>query len=102
MPVSQITKLIESAVEEAREEGRQEILTKLRPLLGPLLGPSARRVESRPLRERHAKATLEQQMMASPKGKKRKNPWTNMTKEQRETRVRAMLAGRGLTPKAER
>jgi len=33
--------------------------------------------------------------------KKRKNPWASMTPEQKPQRVRKMLAGRGLKPKAE-
>lgn len=77
---------LEKLVETARAEGRDEALARVRDLVGGEVRPRGRPVGSG---------------NSGPK-KPRKNPWANMTPEQKKARVRKMLAGRGLKPKDER
>ena len=81
---------LEKLVDAARQEGREDALADVRSLVDG--GGATRRGggaagESKPRR----KST-----------KPRKNPWADMTPEQKQARVRKMLAGRGLKPKDER
>jgi hypothetical protein len=80
---------LDRMVATAKHEGRDEALVQLRNVLG---GAAPRRGPGRPPKSAAA--------AAKPK-RKRKNPWTSMTPEQKAERVRKMLAGRGLKPKSE-
>ena len=82
---------IEKLVETARAEGREDALAEVRDLVG---GAAAK--------PRARSASGDGKPARTKSGKPRKNPWANMTEEQRKERVRKMLAGRGLKPKDER
>jgi hypothetical protein len=84
---------IDEMVETAIREGHDQALSEVRALVGG--GLPARRGPGRP-----RKSVAGAAAPSAPR-KKRKNPWASMTKEQREERVRKMLAGRGLKPKGE-
>ena len=89
--LADLQKRLNDLVETARKEGREDALAEVRSLVG---GAVAKRGPGRP--PKAAKA-------GKPKRKKkRKNPWATMTPKQKADRVRKMLAGRGLKPKAER
>jgi hypothetical protein len=85
---------LEKLVETARKEGRDEALSEIRSLVdggGRGRGKAA------------VAGGVETDRKPRKKSKKpRKNPWANMTPEQKKERVRKMLAGRGLKPKDER
>ena len=81
---------LEKLVDTARQEGREDALADVRSLVdggATRRGAAAGTGESKPRK----KST-----------KPRKNPWADMTPEQKQARVRKMLAGRGLKPKDER
>jgi hypothetical protein len=81
---------LEKLVEAARAEGRDDALAEVRDLVGGGLAKTRGRPPGTgaPTRRKSTKP--------------RKNPWANMTDEERKARVRKMLAGRGLKPKDER
>ena len=89
---------LDRIVDVAMKAGHDQALTEIRQLVGAGGGP-VKRGPGRP-----PKSSYPGGVAPAPRksGKKRKNPWANMTKEQREERVRKMLAGRGLKPKGER
>ena len=80
--VSRLGKTISAAKKEGRDEAMAEVRN--------LVGGAAKRGPGRPRKSAKAKK------------KKRKNPWASMTPAQKAARVRKMLAGRGLKPKAKR
>jgi hypothetical protein len=87
--LDQLGKDLEDMLEEAREQGRQEVLDHIQAFGG-----------GKPVKK--ARPGRKPKAGAKPAKKKRKNPWASMTPEQREERVRKMLAGRGLKPKSKR
>lgn len=90
--VSSIAALIQEREQAAYARGRADIEEELRTkVLGE---PSRQKRGGRPKTRSSKKRAL---------GKaKRANWWDTATEEQKKARVRKMLAGRGLTPKAER
>jgi len=84
--VNQIMASLENIVNSARNEGREEALAEVRSLVGGVAHGLPRA------------AAAKSPVKMTKSGRPRKNPWANMTAEQREERVRKMLAGRGLTP----
>ena len=93
--IADLTSRLGKLVAAARKEGRDEALLEVRELVGGGTGGAARRGPGRP------RKAAKPETAAKPK-KKRKNPWATMTPRQKADRVRKMLAGRGLKPKAER
>lgn len=89
---------IQRIVEIARQEGHERALTEIRALVGGG-GTPIRRGPGRPPKSAAFTADADAAPM---RRKKRKNPWANMTSEERAVRVRKMQAGRGLVPKADR
>ena len=88
---------ISRIVEIARQEGHDEALASIRSLVAGGGGAAAmtpvRRGPGRPLGSKNAPKKTKS-------GKPRKNPWLNMTAEEKAARVKKMLAGRGLKPKS--
>ena len=82
----------------AAKSGRDEALNQIRALVGG--GLPVKRGPGRPPKSSYAIAPSAP-VAAKPR-KARRNPWANMTAEERADRVRKMQAGRGITPKAER
>ena len=78
--LDQMREAVLALMAQAREEGREEVRAMVQGLV--TTGRSAPAKKAPPAAR-----------------KKRKNPWKSMTPEQREVRVRKMLAGRGLKPK---
>ena len=87
--LDQMREAVLALMAQAREEGRQEIRAMVQGLVTTGKSASAKRAPARKVRAKAKPAAR----------KKRKNPWKSMTPEQREERVRKMLAGRGLKPK---
>jgi hypothetical protein len=85
---------IAQIVEVARKEGHDHALNEIRSLVGG--GLPVKRGPGRPPKSASALVSA-----APAKKTKRKNPWKDMTPEQKADRVRKMLAGRGLKPKSE-
>lgn len=85
-----LTARLEKLVASARQEGREDALAEVRDLVAGA-GPKPRGRPASAASKPRRKST-----------KPRKNPWANMTPEQKKARVRKMLAGRGLKPKDER
>ncbi len=85
---------LEKLVVTARREGRESALNEVRSVVGGGSGTGT-----------GSGSEKSASKLAKPKkksSKPRKNPWASMTPEQKADRVRKMLAGRGLKPKAER
>ncbi len=78
---------LERLVETARKEGREEALAEVRHLVA-----AAGRGPGRPRKTATAAKPAKRK-------KKRKNPWANLTPEQRLKRVNAIRKGRGLPPR---
>ena len=73
-----------------------------RPESGPGDGDGVRRGPGRPPKvESGATESAPRAARGRPR-KRRRNPWAHMSAEQRQDRIRKMLAGRGLKPKAEK
>ena len=87
--LDQMREAVLALMAQAREEGREEVRAMVQGLV-----TTGRSAPARKGPARKAEATAK-----PPAKKKRKNPWKSMTPEQREARVRKMLAGRGLKPK---
>ena len=88
---AQLARLVDAAC----AAGRESALAEVRALVsGTALG---RRGPGRP-----RSSTTTKPAKRAARGRKRRNPWKHMTAEQRQERIRKMLAGRGLKPKAER
>jgi hypothetical protein len=89
---------IAQLVEAARREGHDEALSSIRQLVS---GGSAVAVSNgAPIRRGPGRPKgSKNQPKVTKSGKPRKNPWANMTAEQKADRVKKMLAGRGLKPK---
>ena len=83
-----LTTRLKNLIAAAKREGRDEAMAEVR----NLVGGTAKRGPGRPRKSTKKPA----------KKKKRKNPWASMTPKQKAERVRKMLAGRGLKPKAKR
>ena len=96
--VADITARLQRIVEIAKKEGHDQALTDIRALVGGGSIP-VKRGPGRPRKVVPADAGLG---AAPARKKRRKNPWTSMTPEQKAERVRRMLAGRGLKPKSDR
>ena len=95
--LSEMQSQLEKLVGAARREGRADALAEVRALVGGTGGAAAAEAAAPSGRGRRKAAGKK----AASK-KPRKNPWANMTPEQKKDRVRKMLAGRGLTPKGEK
>ena len=85
--IADITRRLERLVEVARKEGHDSALDDVRRLVGGAAG--AKRGPKPGAAAKPARKTR----------KKRKNPWDKYTPEQREARIRKMLAGRGIKRK---
>ena len=91
---------LDRIVTEAVNAGRTQALTEIRALVGDV--PSVRRGPGRPPKvESGATESAPRAARGRPR-KRRRNPWAHMSAEQRQDRIRKMLAGRGLKPKAEK
>jgi hypothetical protein len=87
--LDQMRDALADLIEEAKEAGREEVRAAIQGAMSDE-APAPKGASKKPAKARKAPAAK----------KKRKNPWETMTPEQREERVRKMLAGRGLKPKA--
>src|SRR5258706_9548295 len=96
--ISDLKARIDRIVEVAVKAGHDQALTEIRAVVGAG-GAPVKRGPGRPQNSSYPGGIAPAPKKAK---KKRKNPWAHMTKEQREERVRKMLAGRGLKPKNER
>lgn len=113
--LADLTSRLERLVAAARKEGREDALTEVRALVGGAVGAvtaaaaPARRGPGRPRKivgeAKPAKAEKAPKAGKAPKAKRakskspRKNPWADLTPEQRLARVNAIRVGRGLPPK---
>ncbi len=97
--VKELVARLDDLVVAAREAGRREAFAEVRRFVSDD-APTARS----PVRAAAAEFAASSPPAASrgPKltksGRPRRNPWADMTPEERRERVRRMLAGRGLTP----
>ena len=82
--LADLTTRLERLVAQARKEGREDALQEVRQLVA---GGGATKARGRP---RTAAKT------PAKRGKKRKNPWANLTPKERLKRINAMRKGRGL------
>jgi len=95
--IADLKSRIDRMVEIAMREGHDRALGEIRALVGGG-GLPVKRGPGRPRKDSYAVAAPAR---AKPK-KKRRNPWAHMTADQKQERVRKMLAGRGLKPKGDR
>src|SRR5689334_20234097 len=84
-------------VEIAKREGREAALADVRGLIGSGGGGAPRRGPGRPRGSKNARRPAAAKQAKS--GRKRKNPWSGLTPEQKLARVNAIRKGRGLPPK---
>lgn len=92
--LADIQSRLEKLVEAARQEGRTDALEEVRALVGGGAALPARK-PGRP-KGSGSKTTAKKTTKSK---KPRKNPWANLTPEQRLARVNAIRVGRGLPPK---
>ncbi len=93
--LNELTDGLARLVAAARDEGREGALAELRGVLGETGGAKATRGGKRGRKAASTK-TSAKKTKRTKSGKKRKNPWANLTDERRLARVNAIRKGRGL------
>lgn len=85
---------LEGLVETARKQGREDALAEVRQLV-----TSGAAAAARPARATKAKAAKPAAKAKRKSGKPRKNPWADLSPEDRLARINAIRKGRGLPPR---
>ncbi|MCE9634686.1 MAG: hypothetical protein K8T90_03185 [Planctomycetes bacterium] len=104
--LADLTARLERMIAAARAEGREDALREVRALVGGAVGPVAataaapvRRGPGRPRKNPLPEGAQPAKVGRAKSKKPRRNPWADLTPEQRLARVNAIRKGRGLPTK---